>query len=406
MQKISSPDNLFHDGDPTTGALGTIVSAAFMNSVQAEIIAPIAAAGLTLDSTNSSQLLAAILLLIESKTGNYALDTGVANAYVVALAPAVTAYTNGLPVKFRATHANTDQSTLNAGAGPEPLLRDDGASLQPGDVPGGAVVSATYDSSAAAFLINSIVPSQIATQVAAILGASPQLGGTPTAPTPPQFDKSGKLATTAAVKGNGVSFSNAISIGASRNLAASDIGAHLLFSAATTTLTVTTPSSLGARPGDAVVIGAYGANTGTVAFSGCTYAYGTAGASASLTVLNGEQLTLIAESASTWRVGPSTAAMGQIGSFGGSLGGNGYQKLSGLIIQWGWVGSVGGVSSVSPTFPIAFPNAGLWAIASSGSGVGTASPISFACTLVSKTYATFQNQSSGLSNMFWFAIGY
>uniref|UniRef100_UPI00158A0C8B gp53-like domain-containing protein n=1 Tax=Burkholderia pyrrocinia TaxID=60550 RepID=UPI00158A0C8B len=82
---------------------------------------------------------------------------------VTALTPAVNAYANGLQVKFRAAHANTGQATLNAGAGVVPLLRDDGTVLQAGDVPANAIVGATYDAAAAAFLLNSIVASQFDT---------------------------------------------------------------------------------------------------------------------------------------------------------------------------------------------------------------------------------------------------
>ncbi|WP_028535619.1 LamG-like jellyroll fold domain-containing protein [Paludibacterium yongneupense] len=160
MQLISSSDNLFHDGDPTSGALGTFLAAAWHNAVQGEIAAPILAAGLTLDPNNNAQLLAAILLLIESKTGNYSLDTGAVNAYVIALNPAINAYGNGLAIKYRAAHANTGPSTVNAGGGAVPLLRDDGQPLQSGDLPANAVVSATYDTTSAAFLVNSVVASQ------------------------------------------------------------------------------------------------------------------------------------------------------------------------------------------------------------------------------------------------------
>ncbi|HDR9099676.1 TPA: hypothetical protein QDA86_003014 [Burkholderia vietnamiensis] len=163
MQRINSTDGFFHDGNPATGALGTFLAALWHNAVQEELIAPITAAGLTLDPNNNGQLLAAILALIESKTGNYGLDTGAVNSYVTALTPAVTAYVNGLQVKFRAAHANTGQSTLNAGAGIVPLLRDDGTPLQAGDVPANAIVGATYDAAAAAFLLNSIVASQFDT---------------------------------------------------------------------------------------------------------------------------------------------------------------------------------------------------------------------------------------------------
>lgn len=157
MQRIGTSNGLFVDGDPFNNIQGTVVTAAWLNSVQEEVAGTIEGLGITLDPTQKNQLLTAIETLIEARAGEYLLDTGVANAYVVALNPSVTAYPNGLTIKFRATHANTGASTLN---GP-PLLRDDGSPLQPGDIASNAIVTATYDSPAAAFLVNSIVLSQL-----------------------------------------------------------------------------------------------------------------------------------------------------------------------------------------------------------------------------------------------------
>ncbi|MCW2480475.1 hypothetical protein [Candidatus Symbiopectobacterium sp. NZEC135] len=67
MPPIESPDNVFHDGNPLTGELGTIVTALFMNNVQAairnaqaEIIAIMTDAGIAADAGKSDQLLAAL----------------------------------------------------------------------------------------------------------------------------------------------------------------------------------------------------------------------------------------------------------------------------------------------------------------------------------------------------------
>jgi hypothetical protein len=46
-------------------------------------------------------------------SNKYAVDTGAADAYVVALSPALTAYTAGHVVRFKATNANTGASTIN-----------------------------------------------------------------------------------------------------------------------------------------------------------------------------------------------------------------------------------------------------------------------------------------------------
>jgi hypothetical protein len=109
--------------------------------------------------------------LVEATAGNYVQDTGAANAYVCALNPAITAYTNGLPVAFRPQNTNTAACTLNAGGGAVPMLRDDGTPLQAGDVPAHAIVSCLYDSTAAAFLVKSIVVSQLGPMAKLGIGA-------------------------------------------------------------------------------------------------------------------------------------------------------------------------------------------------------------------------------------------
>ncbi|WP_370621279.1 hypothetical protein NMD07_11405 [Citrobacter cronae] len=66
MPPINTPDNLFHDGNPTTGVEGTIVPAEHLNNeqgsirdVQSEMIAILTAAAMAPDS-NAGQLLAAL----------------------------------------------------------------------------------------------------------------------------------------------------------------------------------------------------------------------------------------------------------------------------------------------------------------------------------------------------------
>ncbi|EGC7929626.1 hypothetical protein H9Z53_002761, partial [Salmonella enterica] len=66
MPPITTPDNAFHDGNPATGELGTIVAAEWLNNtqgavrdIQAECIAILAAAGFKPDPTKK-QLLDAI----------------------------------------------------------------------------------------------------------------------------------------------------------------------------------------------------------------------------------------------------------------------------------------------------------------------------------------------------------
>lgn len=77
MPPIDTTDHAFHDGDPTTGQLGTIVTAAWLNDVQgatrdiqAEIIAVLTKAGMQPNPQKQNQLAEAISQIIGS--GGYA----------------------------------------------------------------------------------------------------------------------------------------------------------------------------------------------------------------------------------------------------------------------------------------------------------------------------------------------
>jgi hypothetical protein len=67
MSKVGTPDGQFHDGNPATGELGTIVSALWLNalqsairSVQSELLSVLAEAGIAADPEAGDQLVAAI----------------------------------------------------------------------------------------------------------------------------------------------------------------------------------------------------------------------------------------------------------------------------------------------------------------------------------------------------------
>lgn len=73
MPPVDTPDSKFHDGNPLTGELGTIVNAGHLNNVQdairdaqAELIAVLSAAGHAPDSS-AGQLLIALRLLFAAK---------------------------------------------------------------------------------------------------------------------------------------------------------------------------------------------------------------------------------------------------------------------------------------------------------------------------------------------------
>jgi hypothetical protein len=110
-----------------------------------------------------------------SDLGQYDTDTGAANAYVIATTPVTSAYANGMTFRFKVAHANTAASTFNAGAGTAPLVRDDGAALQSGDLPVSTLATVTYDAGTTSFILGSVVYSQFGN--VARLTASDVLGG-------------------------------------------------------------------------------------------------------------------------------------------------------------------------------------------------------------------------------------
>lgn len=73
MPPVNTPDNLFHDGDESTGVEGTILYAEFMNNeqsaiqdIQHEVINVLAEAGFTPDPAKQNQLLTAIQKIVSN----------------------------------------------------------------------------------------------------------------------------------------------------------------------------------------------------------------------------------------------------------------------------------------------------------------------------------------------------
>jgi hypothetical protein len=238
------------------------------------------------------------------------------------------------------------------------------------------------------------------------------LTGTPTAPTPVKFDSSTKIATTAAVKQAGLQYSGYVDLTASRTLLANDIGA-MIMSSGTKTLTLPTPSSLGATAGSSFTL-ANVAGVCTVAMgSGATYSYGAAGLTSSFSVLSGESLTFVVmASTNDWAVVSSNALLGNTVSFTSSKNANGYQKLpGGLIIQWAESNTflASGATTNVTTFPIAFPNSLLGVfITPYNNGAATESPVVRRSTGTNLTQLTAYcaNAIASSTGYSFFAIGY
>jgi len=152
---------------------------------------------------------------LQTQGGNYALDVGSANAYVVGLTPSLSAHIPGTPIRFLAAHANTGASTFNDGAGTASLVLPGGTALPSGIIVANMVYSAVWNANKSYFQLegtlisaisqlagqvtNAQVPESAVTQYAADILASAALTGTPTAPTASSGTDNTQVATTAFV---------------------------------------------------------------------------------------------------------------------------------------------------------------------------------------------------------------
>lgn len=89
---------------------------------------------------------------LQRGTVNFAVDTGTANAYVVALDASITTYTDGLQVVFRPLNSNTGTSTINLnGLGAKSIRLTDSNPISAGDISAGAVIDVRYSTATGFF---------------------------------------------------------------------------------------------------------------------------------------------------------------------------------------------------------------------------------------------------------------
>lgn len=315
MHRIDTPNraiDLFgvgkpgwRDGNKVGGINPTEFNAAYLNTIQEELAAIAESVGLTLDPANNGQVLLAIQKLIEARSGNYALDTGVANAYVVALNPAIAVYNDGMTVSVKVINANTGASTLNAGAGVVGLANDIGGALAAGDLPAGGIIEATYVAAANKFYVTSLVQSQNDTRYAAISGLATQVF---LAMTAIQFDSTNKVATTAFVQSVGLHSNGVNGTAANYVMTAADIGR--CYYSVGVNANITLPPILSVPSGSIVNI--LNINGSPCVVSGNANIYAVGAVATSITIGQWENLTLVSNGA-TWfqMAGSSGLGVGQ-----------------------------------------------------------------------------------------------
>lgn len=104
---------------------------------------------------------------VQDSSFHYAADTGAADAYAIALTPAITAYAAGQTFRFLAGNANTGASTLAVSGLAAKTIKKNGNStdLAAGDIPANAIVTVCYDGTV--FQITNIIDNTLTKGVTA-----------------------------------------------------------------------------------------------------------------------------------------------------------------------------------------------------------------------------------------------
>lgn len=356
MQRIDTSDGRFHAGDPSTGALGTIVTADYMQSLQEEIASAVETAGLTLDPNDNSQLTKAIRAMA-SRTAPLT-DRGTLNAYAAVNVVPLTAQTLVHGVRQRVTIGTTNSgaSTYSPdGLPPKPIL---GLDLMPLE---GLELLATQVADLEYVVAAAVNGGNGAWLLLRCAGGAMQLPAFSYGVAPPRFDSSTMLATTGFMSAAGFQFNpqtRYYSSAAQLALAAADVGARIFFNGATAQ-SVVLPKTAGLPVGASFHFGhgnTPGMPVSVTAYGGASIIDTNGGALvATATMLTGEDL-IVTWSGTAWMCSGSSIFRLINFTLGASLSAPGYQKLpSGLIIQWGTTSSIAQGATVSVTFPIAFP---------------------------------------------------
>ncbi|KVT80597.1 hypothetical protein WK59_21415 [Burkholderia ubonensis] len=198
---------------------------------------------------------------------------------------------------------------------------------------------------------------------------SPVFTGTPKGPTPPQFDSSDRLASTGFVQhalGN-MQIGTRIQSAANAIFSASHAGGSYTLEVASTTYAL--PSLASVKPGATFEFLAT-VNAATVATAGADKMMTGSLVSSSTCVLNNGDTAKFVSDGTYWVLVSGSAALRlSLGDFGNSLSANGYQKLpSGLIIQWGVVGT-NGTADTQVIFPVGYQRACYSVVASPNSNL-------------------------------------
>lgn len=225
--------------------------------------------------------------------------------------------------------------------------------------------------------------------------------------TPPQFNDTTKIASTAFVQRALGSLRGYLGVTASLVMSATHIGVAVQFSGGAAGQTITLPDPLTVAMGSVVFIRNQGTVDITIARTGAAFIVVGETQLTSLVLQPGESIAFYTPTDS-WYTLYSTAELPYLRQFSRSLASNGFQRLpGGLVLQWGnATTNASGVAVVN--YPMVFPNAVMIA-GTSDSETVAASACYGAVSLTSTSQLTLTYARGGAAAdagfVFWWAIG-
>lgn len=345
--------------------------------------------------TDKSTHLATMEAVFNAVNGaTYALDTGVAGALKIAMAPTVSALSDGMIFRVRAKVASPGAATLTVDANPAaPIWGKDHAPLTGGEIGANSDLLLQW---------NTGLNAAATPPGAFVLIANS--GGYDKVVTPPQFDSSSKVATMTALQRGLGNLSNITAINSATVLTAAHAG-QLISIYGAAGFQVTLP--LGSTLGIGTVIEFFGnMTTGNIALirQGTDLISVGSNTVTGITLYGGSSLRLAWNGSAWTATGESQLPYSPL--FGAALGFSGYQKLpSGLILQWGAASFTSQNSDLVVTLPTTYPNNHLMVIVVSSYTVNSGGTAYYGATPTSKSQFTGRCGGPATNGAYFLSIG-
>ena len=368
--------NGYQSGTASSAQINTTLrQATFVAAAVAQLMADVTGLAINDDGViaNFESQLATAMGMV-----GYGVDTGAANAYAVAFAPAELGPYDGLRLRFRALNANTGVCTLSVNGGAaKPIWNMQHVPLISGEIVANGEIEVVWNAA-----LNSAAGAWVLLENT---GGAAQLPANSYGALAAQFDSSNKLATAGFVQRALGNHKNAAQIGGSLTLSPVDAGG---FYQITTAATITLPTVSAALAASGVKYKLFSnSTTWTLASGTANILAGNNTPASSVSIPSGLEVEVSTTDGTNWFV-TGTGIMQRHGSFANLFGSNGYQKLPGsFLIQWGnFTVTSGGVVTVN--YPIAFPN-GVFIVPVSITGGSGPAPLTMVTGAYTNTQVTF-----------------